>query len=329
MLETNKKRKLFIVLLSGVGLLLFLILYNFEKVKEIWSAPSILSDFLVERFHEIFTNKFDWTFIWIYIAVTIGSFIIEMFFLGWEKSALKRLVSFRDKSSLNDLICWLLNIFNVFYLLAIVITLGLTYFFYGWVVHRFEDVHLISKIASPELQFAIIVLFGSLISYWKHRFYHSFPSWWEIHKYHHSATTFNMITHHRAHPLETAFNLVIEVFPFAIIGAPIESYLAFKLFQETHQLFIHSDVNWNWGWFGKYILLSPAAHRVHHSVKPEHYNKNMSTFIPIWDHLFGTWHDPEANVELGIESNPYNKSSFVKDMYIGYKRFVTRFLGLK
>ncbi len=45
---------------------------------------------------------------------------------------------------------------------------------------------------------------------------------------------------------------------------------------QFYQLLVHTNVTWTWGWFGRWVLISPAAHRLHHSTNPEHYGKNLS-----------------------------------------------------
>jgi sterol desaturase/sphingolipid hydroxylase (fatty acid hydroxylase superfamily) len=36
------------------------------------------------------------------------------------------------------------------------------------------------------------------------------------------------------------------------------------------------------------VLISPLMHQVHHSVRPEHWNKNYGSRLSIWDWWFGT-----------------------------------------
>jgi sterol desaturase/sphingolipid hydroxylase (fatty acid hydroxylase superfamily) len=35
-------------------------------------------------------------------------------------------------------------------------------------------------------------------------------------------------------------------------------------------------------------FMNPQYHRIHHSVQPEHINKNFADLFPFWDVLFGT-----------------------------------------
>jgi sterol desaturase/sphingolipid hydroxylase (fatty acid hydroxylase superfamily) len=49
----------------------------------------------------------------------------------------------------------------------------------------------------------------------------------------------------------------------------------------------HANINLGFGplwWF----LVSPNYHRVHHSLLPEHIDRNFANWFPIWDIMFGT-----------------------------------------
>ena len=37
--------------------------------------------------------------------------------------------------------------------------------------------------------------------------------------------------------------------------------------------------------------MSPALHWIHHSINPNHYDKNLGMKFPFWDKLFGTYLD--------------------------------------
>jgi sterol desaturase/sphingolipid hydroxylase (fatty acid hydroxylase superfamily) len=60
-------------------------------------------------------------------------------------------------------------------------------------------------------------------------------------------------------------------------------------------LFIHAYVHLQhshvWiaftGVWGR-LLLSPAHHQIHHSTDPRHFNRNLGSFIAVFDVLFGT-----------------------------------------
>jgi sterol desaturase/sphingolipid hydroxylase (fatty acid hydroxylase superfamily) len=113
---------------------------------------------------------------------------------------------------------------------------------------------------------------------------------------------------------------MIDVIPFAIFGS-IETYFIVKVLTEIHQLVLHSSIKSDWGFIGRYIFVSPSAHRIHHSIKREHYGKNFGNTFIFWDRLFKTY-EPKTIVEkLGVEKNPYNKDGVIKDIFKVIIRF--------
>ena len=77
------------------------------------------------------------------------------------------------------------------------------------------EVHLINKIESPIVVFILVFAISDFKHYIWHYFMHKRP-FWELHKYHHSATEFNLITTTRGHFLEKGFLTIIDVFVFLL-----------------------------------------------------------------------------------------------------------------
>ena len=50
------------------------------------------------------------------------------------------------------------------------------------------------------------------------------------------------------------------------------------------------------------ILLSPAHHQIHHSVDPAHYDRNLGSFLAIWDWMFGTLSMPPKEDRRDLNS---------------------------
>ena len=144
---------------------------------------------------------------------------------------------------------------------------------------------------------------------------------WEFHKYHHSAEEFNLITSTRSHFIEKGFLTIFDAFLFIIFGLPAEYYIGMAFTREFYATLSHSGLNWNLGWIGKYILISPAAHRIHHSKADEHFNKNFGSFFIWWDLMFGTYHYTKESIEIGVENSKFNGSNFWKDMIMGISLF--------
>jgi sterol desaturase/sphingolipid hydroxylase (fatty acid hydroxylase superfamily) len=56
--------------------------------------------------------------------------------------------------------------------------------------------------------------------------------------------------------------------------------------------FIHMNLRLSLGFLGP-IIVGPQHHRVHHSIQPQHIDKNFALFFPVWDIMFGTYYRPE------------------------------------
>ncbi|MDX2360652.1 MAG: sterol desaturase family protein [Crocinitomicaceae bacterium] len=251
--------------------------------------------------------------------VIFSVFLIELLSVGWERSSLKKLIHF-NKSSRTDVIVWLFEVFSVFNLFAFLLSLGSCYYLAGLIQKSF-DLQLISHIENGTIQFIIVFVLSDLKEYFKHLFFHKFSPFWAIHEFHHSATNFNILTTHRFHFLQSAFGTFFDVIPYVLLGVPIQTYIAVKILSHAHTLLVHSNITHSWGIIGKYVLVSPAAHRIHHSVKKEHFDKNFAGTFIFWDRLFGTYHPPTEITELGIPDNPYNKKSFIYDVWLSIRRF--------
>ena len=271
-------------------------------------------------------SDFTWRMFGISLSLTLCCLLVELLFTGWDKSSLKRLTVRRDNSSSSDLWLWLLGVFQLYNLLVLLFSFGIFYVAISMMVKLF-DFHLVTHIANPFLQFAIVLIASDLKHYIRHALSHKIGWFWELHKYHHSAEHLNMITVQRGHFLETAVITLFDAALFVLTGSPVETYLSIVLIREAHQMFIHSEVNWKWGWLGKYILVSPAAHQIHHSNSPEHYDNNYGNMFIFWDRVFNSWYDPNRNknpITFGVQDNPYNKAGFFNDMILVCRLFINR-----
>lgn len=258
-----------------------------------------------------------------YFFIVAFVFIVEFFIVGWNNSAVKKIITF-EKSTKNDFFFWLFQLFNVYYFIAFFLSLGICYYLVGF-IQRAVQLDLAHYINNVYLQFIVIYIAGDLKNYISHRFFHSSKSLWTLHAFHHSATSFSILTRYRGHFLEMSINRFFDIIPFVLLGAPIQVFFAVKILSEIHQLFLHSNVTSSWSLLGKYILVSPAAHRIHHSDNIEHHNKNFGSTFIFWDRMFNTYFEPKKEVlSIGIQNNPYNKKGVIYDIYLVLKLFIKR-----
>ena len=258
-------------------------------------------------------------------AITAAMLGIDLLASGWQRSALARLWG-PDPSARNDLWAWGIEAFGLFNLIGLVLSLGLCYYLAG-VVQR--HVHLDLTLPHPHLQFVLVYLAADLKNYFRHYVFHRSSTLWELHAFHHSATSFTLLTRQRGHFMETEISRFFDILPFALLGAPAQSYFALVALNEAHQLLLHSGSTSTWGCVGKYILVSPAAHTLHHSIEERHHDRNYGSTFIFWDRLFGTYHAPEPVAAIGIRNNPFNRKGYVHDILLAQRRFLAHLIGRK
>ena len=146
---------------------------------------------------------------------------------------------------------------------------------------------------------AIILI--DFVAYWRHRFEHD-RGLWRFHATHHADTAIHWLSVQRKHPVAKIISLFIDFTLVIAIGMPAWAIFLAAMVRSFWGHFIHADVPWTLGMFGE-ILISPAAHRLHHIRDERLMGTNYGNTITLWDKLFGTWCNPAPylDCETGIE----------------------------
>lgn len=140
---------------------------------------------------------------------------------------------------------------------------------------------------------AIEILFlADFVDYWTHRGLHR-GRWWRIHAIHHSPEEMNWISSSRVHPLNDLITRACQVLPVVLLGFSPTSVVAVVPLISFYVMFLHSNVRWDFGPL-RWVLVSPAYHRWHHTSDDEGIDKNFAGIFPIWDLIFGTAHFPKT-----------------------------------
>jgi sterol desaturase/sphingolipid hydroxylase (fatty acid hydroxylase superfamily) len=147
----------------------------------------------------------------------------------------------------------------------------------------------------PELPLLLLaLLIDELTVYWRHRAEHS-PVLWPIHATHHSDEAITWLTLLRKHPLSHFFGNAVDAVPLILLGFPAWAIVASALIRTWWGYFIHADLPWTLGPAGK-VLMSPAAHRLHHTDEEVLMGQNFGGFFSIYDRLFGTFDDASQHL---------------------------------
>lgn len=160
------------------------------------------------------------------------------------------------------------------------------------------------------------------LAWWHHRLRHK--GWlWRFHAVHHSATRMNAFTDDRAHPFELFLGGTIVAIPLYVFSGA--SHLEVALVSYAlgwFTRFVHCNIRTDLGPF-RYLFVSPRSHLVHHSIEPEHADRNFGVVFSVWDRMFGTHVDVEGRLPAtgvnddahhAAEEEPHPLRSFARLM---------------
>jgi len=250
------------------------------------------------------------------ITLTI-CIILELFALPFRQTSLYKFFH-PSKSIVTDLII------APMYMLGIFSIIKTVFFFETNILPA--KFHVADHVQSPWLQFFIYLVIVDFFNYWIHWFHHQIEFLWQIHKFHHAAVDFILLTGNRIHPLERIIHNLVVFIPLRFIGAPAETYVLLVLVITVIDEMQHSIVNWDLGWIGRNIFFSPVGHRIHHSKELEHWDKNFGDIFVFWDKMFGTYYrGKKINTEVGVTQNWFNRHGIIFDLihstYLSIKEF--------
>lgn len=132
-------------------------------------------------------------------------------------------------------------------------------------------------------------LVADFLMWFTHWARHKVPTFWHFHAVHHSATRMNPFMDNRVHVMEPVIAATLVLLPARLLGLDGHAALALAIATTFFTAFIHANLRTNLGPL-RYVLVTPQAHRVHHSFAPEHIDTNFGTVLSVWDRLFGTYY---------------------------------------
>lgn len=147
------------------------------------------------------------------------------------------------------------------------------------------------------------------VTYAWHRAYHGVPLLWRLHRVHHSDQEVDVTTSGRFHLTEMILSAIFRLGVIALLGASIASVVIFEIVFGFFNQLEHSNLRipepfetWL-----RWVVVTPALHRIHHSQIPQHTNSDYGTIFSFWDRCFGTYRFTEAQraLILGLPEYPY------------------------
>ncbi len=158
----------------------------------------------------------------------------------------------------------------------------------GLVAHFYASSETLIGTILFALAYAIV---WDVWQYGVHRLQHASASLWQTHRFHHSDEAVNATTQGRHHFLSHLLNLILLAPMLLLFGALNPHALAGVILFRIWGFVNHANVRVGFGPLTG-IIAGPQWHRIHHSIRPEHRDKNFATFFPFIDRLFGTCYIP-------------------------------------
>jgi sterol desaturase/sphingolipid hydroxylase (fatty acid hydroxylase superfamily) len=161
---------------------------------------------------------------------------------------------------------------------------------------------------------ALVVVYALYIDcakYWMHRLSHRIPLLWAVHSFHHSAECLTVATGVRHHWAERIILIPFWFLTVTLFQVPEHLMAMAVLLMKVPDGLQHLNYKIAWHRAGLWVN-TPQWHRIHHSVEPEHFDKNFSSAFPIMDVIFGTAYRPAPDEypETGLSTRTCGRESY-------------------
>jgi alkylglycerol monooxygenase len=175
---------------------------------------------------------------------------------------------------------------------------------YAWVFERWA---VIDWGDNPWVIWGVGLLTVDFMFYWWHRASHVVNVLWAVHAVHHQSEDFNLAVALRQ-PVFEPITWFFFYIPLAVIGVPVEVFLAAYALDLLYQFFIHTELVRKLPRPLEWVLNTPSHHRVHHGVQDQYLDKNYGGILVIWDRLFQTFEPEGERVVYGttVPLHSYN-----------------------
>ena len=166
----------------------------------------------------------------------------------------------------------------------------------GWGLLNFAVIPFWVKVL-----FAVIVL--DMMIYWQHVAFHRIPILWRLHKVHHADRDLDASSGLRFHPVEIVISMIYKMGIVVALGAPVLAVIIFEIVLNACAVFNHANVRLP-RWIERplrLVMVTPALHRIHHSIIERETNTNYGFSVIWWDKIFKSYTDvPEGQLTLGL-----------------------------
>ncbi len=155
------------------------------------------------------------------------------------------------------------------------------------------------------LHWGLALLLFDLWQYWWHRMNHAVSFLWRFHSVHHADAEMDVTSGFRFHSVEIFLSILARLLVIPMIGMTIPQLVLYEALALPVILFHHSNVRIPYQVDSalRWLIVTPWMHWVHHSRWQPETDSNYSSFLSIWDHLFGSFRlrkEPEE-ISMGLD----------------------------
>jgi sterol desaturase/sphingolipid hydroxylase (fatty acid hydroxylase superfamily) len=141
--------------------------------------------------------------------------------------------------------------------------------------------------------------------YWWHRLNHRVPILWRFHAVHHADAEMDASSGVRFHTVEMVFSFLARLVVLPLLGVTVPQLLVYEAVSLPIILFHHSNLKVSRGLDRgmRWLIVTPWMHVVHHSRERAETDSNYSSFLSVWDRMFGSFRlrEKPEEIELGLE----------------------------
>lgn len=155
--------------------------------------------------------------------------------------------------------------------------------------HEVGLLQLVHWNAALEILVSLALL--DLLIYGQHVLFHSVPLFFRFHQVHHADVDFDVTLGTRFHPMEMLVSMLVKLAAVVLLGPSAVAVVLFETLLAVTSLFNHGNIRIppTIDRVLRWVVVTPAMHTIHHSVKRADRDTNFGFSIPWWDRLFGTY----------------------------------------
>lgn len=153
-------------------------------------------------------------------------------------------------------------------------------------------------------RWVLAILLFDCWQYWWHRINHVVPLFWRFHSVHHSDMQMDVTSGTRFHTVEIAYSIMARLLVAPLIGITVPQLVLYESMSMLIVMFHHSNIRMPEGLDKslRWLIVTPWMHWVHHSQIQKETDSNYSSFLSIWDRLFGSFRlrgNPQ-DIQIGL-----------------------------